>query len=325
MIIMKKLLSITSITVLVLFVSGLVGMSNAVFAQDWCGFGANRPYEWRKPHKQQFINIERFADELGLTEEQVTGIKEKQFKTEKEAIELRSKIQIARLELRNSMQSDNPDENAIKQKIKEISKLRSNLLFTKVQSRLELRNILTSEQLEKLKELRKQRPNKPMHRGKQFRNSHPRRKFRGNIERFSDELGLTEEQLTTIKEKQFQTKKEAIELRSKIQIARLELRNFLQSENPDENTIKQKVDKIGELRSNLMFTKAQSRLELKKTLTPEQLEKLKKLKRERLNQRMPRGRQFRRNAPGQEFDGDHGGIDLQDSFPELHELEGESI
>jgi Spy/CpxP family protein refolding chaperone len=297
-------------------------MSNAASERGRGNFEANLPHDWGNRHGQRLSNIEYFADELGLTEQQLTSIKEKRFKTKKEAVELRSKIQIAELELKKLLQSDNPNQNSIKQKIEEISGLRSNLKFAKIQSRLELRNILSSEQLQKLKELRKERSKKCMHRGRPFRSSHSGRKFRANIERFADELGLTEEQLTTIQKKQFQTKKAAIELRSKIQIARLELRELIQSENPDVNTIKQKIEKIGELKSKLRFAKVQSRLEVRNTLTSEQLQKLKGLRQEQLKKRMHR-RGLRDNLPGRRFKRCYGGIEPEGSFPELRELEGD--
>lgn len=176
---MKKLLSKPRIMALVLFISILVSMNYAVLAQGRGSFETNRPNEWRKPPRRPPLsNIEHLADELGLTEDQLTSIKKERFKTAKESIELRSKIQIAQLELGKIIQSENPDEKAIKQKIEEMSGLRSNLKFTQIQSRLKMRNILTPEQLEKLKGLRKERFNKPkpIHR-RILRETYPRQKF----------------------------------------------------------------------------------------------------------------------------------------------------
>ncbi|MFQ5753902.1 MAG: hypothetical protein ACE5HI_18090 [bacterium] len=53
-----------------------------------------------KRQKRPFQALERLSDELELTEEQRSKIKDQRFATEKETIEMRAKIQIANLELK---------------------------------------------------------------------------------------------------------------------------------------------------------------------------------------------------------------------------------
>lgn len=122
-----------------------------------------------KRHKSPLFQIERFAGELGLSEEQLSTIKVKRFEIEKHFIELSSQIQLADLELRELMNSEKPDMDEIKRKIEKIGRLKSDLHFTKVQGQLEIKNILTSEQLEKLKDLKKKRMKRRMQRGRRFR------------------------------------------------------------------------------------------------------------------------------------------------------------
>jgi Spy/CpxP family protein refolding chaperone len=156
-----------------------------------------------KRHRMPFSELELFSDELGLTEEQQTKIKEQRFQTDKEAIELRSKIKIAELELRELLHSEDPDEGQIKNKIEEIGSLKTQLRFTLVKSQLEIRNTLTPEQLEKLKLLKKERIKKRIDGRLQFREGRPRRpsleedesfEFRGNFKPDFDEFedGLME-------------------------------------------------------------------------------------------------------------------------------------
>ncbi len=136
----------------------------------------------RRPHKRPptlFSQIELFSDQLGLTEEQQVKIKEQKFNTDKEAIQLRSKIQIAELELRNLLQSDDPDEEEIKNKIEEIGKLKTELRFILVKRELEIRNTLTSEQMEKLQSLTREHFKQQLHRPPALLDRRSRRQFRG--------------------------------------------------------------------------------------------------------------------------------------------------
>ncbi len=122
-----------------------------------------------KSHKSTFFHIERYADELGLSDEQLTTLKEKRSVTEKQSIELNSQIQIANLELRELLDSENPKIDEIKKKIEQIGKLKSDLSFTKVKGQLEFKSVLTSEQLKKLKVLKKERMKPHRQRGRRFR------------------------------------------------------------------------------------------------------------------------------------------------------------
>lgn len=133
-----------------------------------------------KRHKPPRFNIEMLADELELTQEQLTKMKEQRFATQKNSIELRSKVQIAVLELRRLLEDETTDENKIKSKIEEIGKLKTELHWTRVQGRLNIKNLLTSEQLEKLQELKKERMKKRLHRERPFKNQRPFKDSHGN-------------------------------------------------------------------------------------------------------------------------------------------------
>jgi Spy/CpxP family protein refolding chaperone len=128
---------------------------------------ANPQRQHKRPPKP-YLELELFSEELGLTEEQQSAIKEQQFQTEKEVIELRSKIEVAELELKNLLREDNPDEAEIKNKIEEIGQLKSELRWVKVQAKLGLRDLLTSEQYEKLKTLKKEQMKKRLHGRRNF-------------------------------------------------------------------------------------------------------------------------------------------------------------
>jgi len=119
----------------------------------------------------------------------------------------------------------------------------------------------------------------------------------GNIERLAGKLDLSENQVNTIKAERLKTQKQAIQLHADLQVARLELRDMMGDGKPDENKVKQQVEKMGELHTSLMLTRVQGRLKMKEILTEEQLGKLKEMRlemrsrpdRKRGHSRMGRG------------------------------------
>jgi Spy/CpxP family protein refolding chaperone len=140
------------------------------------------------------------------------------------------------------------------------------------------------------------------------------------IEMLAEELKLTEQQLAQIKEQRFAREKNAIQTRSKIQLAELELRNLLQADNVDENQVKSKVEEIGKLKTELRLNRVQGRLAVQKILTPEQKETLKTIHKERLQNRRGEDRPFPRQKMFRQFQGDNRDFDPEDFD---FELEGE--
>jgi len=134
-----------------------------------------------KRHRGAMMGIESFAEELGLSDEQISKIQEQIFERKKNAIDQRSKVQIAELELRKLMKAKTADETKIKNKIKEIGALKTELRLNRVEGRLAVRKELTAEQFERLQSLRKELGNKFFGRkGRQFRQQGGRKNFRGN-------------------------------------------------------------------------------------------------------------------------------------------------
>jgi Spy/CpxP family protein refolding chaperone len=139
-----------------LFVALLFAISSNTFAQPGQGFRGRGG----RDHRAFGGNIERFSEELGLSDKQVASIKETRFATQKQSIELQSKTRIARLELRQLMQKENVNENEVTRQVEEIGDLRTSQMQNRVQSQLQVRAILTADQRSKLQELRKERMQK---------------------------------------------------------------------------------------------------------------------------------------------------------------------
>ena len=91
---------------------------------------------------------------LELTDEQVDKLEDLRFSHEKEALEIKQKIEREQLELRKLMDADEPNESKIKAKIREIGSLRTDFQLAQVDTYFAARKILTDEQIEKMESLR---------------------------------------------------------------------------------------------------------------------------------------------------------------------------
>jgi len=99
--------------------------------------------------------------------------------------------------------------------------------------------------------------------------------------RILEELCLTKEQREKIKSIHFETEKNAENIKTKIRIEEIELRELLFEEKPEIKKIEEKIKKIGNLNSELRILKIKEFLRIKEILTPEQLEKFREIVRER--------------------------------------------
>ena len=105
-----------------------------------------------------FLNL---REKLGLTDEQIDKLKTIKLEHAKAAIKTRAELKIKKLELRELLQAKEPDELAIKAKVKEIEDLRTRLTMNRINGRLEAQKVLTEKQLKQLRELRRYPPKPP--------------------------------------------------------------------------------------------------------------------------------------------------------------------
>ena len=87
-----------------------------------------------------------YADELGLSVDQVSKLKERQRALNKEIIDLRAKIAAAQIELQELFDQDKVDMNAVEKKIRANQELSGALLLSSIRANVDARNILTPEQ-----------------------------------------------------------------------------------------------------------------------------------------------------------------------------------
>jgi Spy/CpxP family protein refolding chaperone len=89
---------------------------------------------------------------LDLNEQQRGEIRAIRSATMKEAIKKRADIKVARIELRELLQKDSVDMNAVEGKLKQIASLQTDLRLSMIKAMQEMKSKLTPEQRAKLKE-----------------------------------------------------------------------------------------------------------------------------------------------------------------------------
>jgi Spy/CpxP family protein refolding chaperone len=119
-----------------------------------------------------------------------------------------------------------------------------------------------------------------------------------------DKLNLTDEQINSFRDIQYNFQKTVIGLRADMQSSRLELRHLMMQDKPDQNAIANLVDKIGETQKKLLKQQVDRKLAMKAILTPDQLKKFMQMRGDRMEGRMGEGRGERmkgRMEKGQNF------------------------
>jgi len=99
-------------------------------------------------------------------------------------------------------------------------------------------------------------------------------------------VGLSDEQTKTLHEAVSESKKEQIRIKADMDIAAVEQADKMAQTNIDEKEIMNIVEKVGNLRTQLAKSMIKELLVVKKTLTPEQVKKVKEVTREMHRQKM---------------------------------------
>ena len=97
---------------------------------------------WRNP---------KMVQELGLTDEQVKGLREADFAHREKRLQLKSKLDGLHLEMEKLFSADPVNEAKVLQLAQKISDLKGKLFVRKIESRLAVGKLLTADQLKKLK------------------------------------------------------------------------------------------------------------------------------------------------------------------------------
>jgi Spy/CpxP family protein refolding chaperone len=123
----------------------------------------------------------------------------------------------------------------------------------------------------------------------------------------AEELGLTPEQVKTLKEQSEPLRTEMETLRKELEQASMEQAKLLTGNSVEEEALMAAVEKTAAVRLKMAKLAMRQLLLVKRTLTPEQVAKAREMMRERLNRRPsegadggPRGEAFRRRMQERE-------------------------
>ncbi len=98
---------------------------------------------WRNPELVQ---------SLGLTDEQVKALKDADYDSREEHLDMKSKIDTLRLKMDRAFSEQTVNDKVVLQLAEKISNLKGELFVQKIKSRLAVRKLLNPEQLKKLEE-----------------------------------------------------------------------------------------------------------------------------------------------------------------------------
>ncbi len=99
----------------------------------------------------------RMRAELNLTDAQVGRLHALAVESEKSSIKTRADLELHGIELRELLRADNPDHDAIMNKVQAISDLRGQMAKQHMETMLTARSVLTPEQLKKMHSLMENR------------------------------------------------------------------------------------------------------------------------------------------------------------------------
>jgi Spy/CpxP family protein refolding chaperone len=126
------------------------------------------------------------------------------------------------------------------------------------------------------------------------------------------EAGVSEEQLTQLRDLMHDLEKQTIQAQADQKIAALELRRLMQADTPDRAAIMAAVEEGGRLRTEMQKLKVERMLSVRETLGPDAVKKLREQARERRKEMrarmsdMPRRGADRARGPEGQSRGDRG-------------------
>lgn len=168
--------------------------------------GPEGPHSKRGGPVHDVFLMEKYAEQLNLdakTLEQIRGIVAA---SKEKSTGLRTELREAHKTMRQLLSADIPDEKAVMEQAEKIGAIRNNLAKNHLRVLLQIRPLLTTEQVRELGKIRKEHRSRrrdwgPPHRGAAF---DPQRGPRGmdldsRISRLTERLSLTEEQQAEIR------------------------------------------------------------------------------------------------------------------------------
>jgi Spy/CpxP family protein refolding chaperone len=97
----------------------------------------------------------KFKDEVGLTDEQVTKIEKMQLVHSEYVVKKKADIKVSELKFAAYLKKDKINRSTVAKMIQEIGKKKTDLLIDNINYLLDVKEILTPEQIKKIEDLKK--------------------------------------------------------------------------------------------------------------------------------------------------------------------------
>ena len=117
------------------------------------GYGSKHYGSHQGHGKDPFRHVLKFADTLGLTDQQVSEIKDLKFEFAKERIILKAQHEVAHMELDKMVHSGEVKESEMRAIADHISEIKSKKIHGMVDAKIALLKLLTAEQRKKISQL----------------------------------------------------------------------------------------------------------------------------------------------------------------------------
>ncbi|MCE5199979.1 MAG: periplasmic heavy metal sensor [Armatimonadota bacterium] len=93
----------------------------------------------------------------------------------------------------------------------------------------------------------------------------------------SDELGLSDDQIDKLRKRHIEAKKQMIQIGSQIKIDMIDVKDAVMREDIDMQTAEAKIREIGKLKGDMFMAMIQAMHDMRQTLSPGQLKKIKEM------------------------------------------------
>ena len=134
----------------------------------------------------------------------------------------------------------------------------------------------------------------------------------------AEELGLTEEQQKTLRDKSYELRSREIELRADLEKAALEQARLMTRDDVDEQALMDAVEKTGAIRTEMAKLRVSQLLTIRKTLNEEQINSIRKYLHKHRRGNAKEARQERRDRRRQHPGRGHG-REMEEPPPEHDE------
>ena len=152
----KKLTILTLLAAGLIFISANFTADAAVMSPDMMRHAG---FKIRMAEKNLFPGhmLIKFKDEIGLTEDQLSKIEKMQNLFQEAGIRKKADIKVLELKLHSYLKAEQINRKKMEKMIRDIAKMKTDLQVDRLNYLLDLKSLLTPEQIAKIEELKKER------------------------------------------------------------------------------------------------------------------------------------------------------------------------